>query len=53
MNKYKILYKYLQRISLAGIFIIVISHIFLKQYMNKPMYNFTILLLITNYISYH
>lgn len=46
MRRIHKLYKWLIRISLVGILIIVMSDLFLKQYMNKTLYNLTTFLLV-------
>jgi len=45
MKKNQLLYKWIIRICLVGIFIIVMMDLFLKQYLNKSLYNIRTFLL--------
>jgi len=45
MKRYQLLYKWIIRICLGGILIIVMMDLFLKQYLNKSLYNITTFLL--------
>lgn len=46
MKRNQLLYKWIIRICLGGIFIIVMMDLFLKQYLNKSLYNITTFLLV-------
>jgi len=46
MKKNQLLYKWIIRICLVGIFIIVMMDLFLKQYLNKSLYNIRTFLLV-------
>ncbi len=45
MKRNQLLYKWIIRICLVGIFIIVMMDLFLKQYLNKSLYNIRTFLL--------